>query len=252
MRPGAERRRDNSAFAVSGLILSAALTLVLMQPGVSSASPTSPVNLSIVPSPKGNTFSDNQTLRVSAGPNSRFVPYSRIVILECADPGGTTANLPQSLLQCDENTVQGDTTLVKADGSFSEPAYSIFALPSKILGEQSNSQPVCSATSMCVLFVGENQNDFTQAKVFSQPFFMSAPVAASTAPVAAPTAPVPASTVQPSPTGSALNVSPKVTLAPATLAYTGTSFWLWGEIVLGAALLAAATLLGRAFRGARR
>jgi hypothetical protein len=244
MKHGVERYRGTSAFALA-LVLSAAFALVLLQPGVSSASPTSPVNLSIVPAPNRSTFNDNQTLKVSAGPNLRFVPYSRVVILECADPGGTTANLPQSLLQCDENTVQGDTTLVKADGSFNEPAYSIFALPSKILGEQSNSQPDCSATSMCVLFVGENQNDFTQAKVFSQPFFMSTPVAASPAAV-------PASTAGPLSTTPAMNVSPQVTLAPATLAYTGTSSWLWGELVLGVGLVAAAVLLGRALGGARR
>lgn len=129
-------------------------------------------------SPHGN-YSDGQTVTVAAGPNSYFTPHSRVNILECADPGGLATNLPKDNTTCDGNTIQGSTILVAADGSFSESAYLIYLLPSPTLGEQSNNRPICNEANYCVLYVGQNQNDFTAPKVFSAPFLI-APSAGST------------------------------------------------------------------------
>ena len=71
---------------------------------------------------------------------------------------------------CDGNTIQGISILVANDGSFSESTYQVYALPSPVLGEQPNAQPICNQTNYCVLYVGQNQNDFTAPKVFSAPF----------------------------------------------------------------------------------
>jgi hypothetical protein len=121
-------------------------------------------------SPSAASFTDGVTVKVSVGPNSLFIPYSRIEILECADPGGSTANLPTSGKSCDGNTLPGDSIIVQPDGSFSEATYTLYALPNVVLQENDSLVPRCDPTHACVLYVGEDQNDFTRPKVFSHPF----------------------------------------------------------------------------------
>jgi hypothetical protein len=210
--------RGTSVLALLALGLMASLTLSLgaaVGPAGAVSTDAPPVNIN--PAAAGGKFADGQVVRVSVGANSHFVPHSHVAILECADPGGNTAGLPTSLAGCDENTIQGDTTVVEADGSFVEPNYTLYALPSAVLGEQANWQPICNATTECVLFVGEDQNDFTQPKAFSTPFLMTgggavaAPSPSPTAASAPPTAPVSAS----------------VSLPATELAFTGVP----GELV---------------------
>jgi len=138
----------------------------------------SPATPSLTVSPGSNLHS-GQSVSVSVGPNGFFTPHSHVNILECADPGGKAANLPKDDSTCDGTTIQGDTVLVATDGSFSAPSYTVYSLPNATLGEQANGQPVCNATNPCVLYVGQNQNDFTAPKVFSAPFTVD-PTAVST------------------------------------------------------------------------
>lgn len=127
----------------------------------------------------GGPFTDGETVTVTVGPNGVFTPNARVNVLECADPGGTAANLPTDDSTCDGNTIQGATVLVHSDGSVSAPNYTLYQLPSAALGEQPNFQPVCNQSSPCVLYVGQDQNNFTQPKMFSAPFTVG-PAAAST------------------------------------------------------------------------
>ncbi len=152
----------SSEFAAAACIASLGLSFAFSAPA-DGASP------SVVLTPSGS-FHDGQVISVSVGPNSLFTAHSGIHILECADPGGTQANLPKDISTCDGNTIQADSVLVNADGSFSEGHYTLYQLPSSTLGEQSNFQPVCDATNPCVLYVGQDQNDFTAPKIFSDPF----------------------------------------------------------------------------------
>ena len=115
---------------------------------------------------------DGESVSVSIGPNSVFRPSSRVNILECADPDGSVANLPKSDSTCDGNTIQGNTILVAANGSASDQDYTIYLLPSPALGEQSNNQPICNQTNPCVLYIGENEENFNSAKMFSPPFLI--------------------------------------------------------------------------------
>jgi hypothetical protein len=145
--------------------------------GAGAAPP--PLNVS----PQGNLH-DGQSISLTVGPNSYFTPHARVNILECADPGGAVANLPKDITTCDGNTVQGTTILVANDGSFSESAYSVYLLPNSALGEQPNGQPICDKTNPCVLYVGQDQNDFTAPKVFSAPFLITQGSATTTTTVA--------------------------------------------------------------------
>ncbi len=220
--------------AVTAFVL--VITTMAWHPG--SAAAATP---SVVVKPAAATYANGQTVSVSVGPNSLFQPHSRVNILECADPGGTAAGLPTSISTCDENTVQSDTVLVQSDGSFSESDYALYAIPNITLGEQANWQPVCNQTHKCVLFVGENQDDFTQPKVFSAPFSFT-----STAPTLAPRAATTTPTDPVSP-----SVSASVSLEPATLAFTGTpggAPWLAasGAALVGAGILGRRTMKRRA------
>ena len=140
------------------------------------AGASAPPSLNV--SPQGN-YRDGQAISVAVGPNGYFTPHARINVIECADPGGLASNLPKDITTCDGNTIQGNTILVGSDGSFSQTGYTVYLLPSPSLGEQGNFKPVCNQTNYCVLYVGQDQNDFTAPKVFSAPF-LTAPGSGTT------------------------------------------------------------------------
>ena len=146
---------------VIGLLLAACSS----SPSASSALVVSDIS--------NGSFHDGQTITISMGPNKLFTPNLRLNILQCADPGGKTSNLPTSAAQCDENTVEANTILPAANGSFTETGYTIYRLPSPTLGEGRTWRPICDTTNECVLYVGENQEDFTKPKIFSQPFVVT-------------------------------------------------------------------------------
>jgi hypothetical protein len=164
------RRIARSPRAASSLLLVlVASTLLLAGCGGGSPSdPSSPV--SVTGTSNGWVFHDGQTVTVSMGPNTVFKPNSHVNIVQCADPGGTKANLPTQFIQCDENTIQADTVVVEPGGSFKEKTFSIYALPSGTLGEFKDGMPVCNQTHQCVLLVSEYQTDLSKPHVFSHAF----------------------------------------------------------------------------------
>ncbi len=135
--------------------------------------------LTMTPSPTSRPYTDGQSITLAVGANSRFAPNTRIEVLECAAPNGV---LPIDDTTCDGNTVQYRSVLVAADGSFQVPAYTVYQLPNTVLGEQSNKMPVCNAVRQCVLYIGQDQNDFTQPKMFSPPFTVGSAAALATGP----------------------------------------------------------------------
>jgi hypothetical protein len=141
--------------------------LLALMVAASPAGALKPPSLRITPGP----YSAGQMISISVGPNHYFKPYSRINLLECADAGGKPQNLPRNENTCDGNTVQGDTILVGSNGSFSEKMYKLYALPNASqLGESADTRPKCDQKNACVLYVGENQSNFTWPKEFSHPF----------------------------------------------------------------------------------
>jgi hypothetical protein len=152
-----------------GILAGVVAAGVLVIPAALPVGAVSPPTLNVTPGP----FHNGELINVSVGPNRYFRPYSHVNILECADRGAKKKNLPTSASTCDGNTIQGDTVLVSKNGSFSEHGYQLFTLPNKaVLGELPDNQPVCNLRSSCVLYVGENQENFTWPKVFSRPFVL--------------------------------------------------------------------------------
>jgi hypothetical protein len=141
--------------------------------GSSSGTLADGVPLTVTPAPSGG-YVDGQTITISVGANSHFAPNSSIKILQCADPGGGASGLPKSIANCDGNTIQAGTLVVARNGSFTQKGYVIYRLPSAQLAEVSSGAPVCNATHACVLYIGQNQEDFTKPKVFSASFTVRA------------------------------------------------------------------------------
>jgi hypothetical protein len=120
---------------------------------------------------KGAPFSSGQTIQVDIPANSVFASGAGINILECGL--GTGGALPTSPSQCDGNTIQGSTITAASNGGFDYTQYTIYALPDSIsLGETADHTPVCNVSNPCVLYIGENQNDFTQPHVWSQTYIV--------------------------------------------------------------------------------
>jgi hypothetical protein len=270
-------RHGRSRLSTREVCLAAAafgLPLLVLLSGSAPAGASTPT-LTVSPS---SDLHDGESVSVSLGPNAVFTPSSRVNILECADPGGSAANLPKSDSTCDGNTIQGNTILVAANGSASDQNYTIYMLPSPELGEQSNNQPVCDQTNPCVLYVGQNQNDFTAPKVFSTPFTIapalggstttSAPTASASTTTPTTTAADPTSssgsstTPPPSAAGTATSASstvdPGVSLASTAvangtaLASTGVPADLEWVVGLGVVLLLSGSLGRRLIGGVRR
>jgi len=212
------------------------LPLVTLLSGSAFAAVSTPT-LTVSPS---TDLHDGESVSVSIGPNSVFTPNSRVNILECADPGGSVANLPKSDSTCDGNTIQGNTMLVAANGSASDPAYTIYLLPSPALGEQSNNQPVCNQTNPCVLYVGQNQNDFTAPKVFSTAFSI-APAAGGSTTTSTATASTTASTTTTSTVHPASSNSSNTTAPPSATAASSTSSTVAPGVTLSSNASTAAT-----------
>ena len=122
-------------------------------------------------------FASGQVVEVKIPANPTLTPGAGIFILECAAPGGVAPTDPSA---CDGLTVQPDTLLAGADGSIdytvtgSTSGFTTFALPNTgSLGESPSGSPVCNTSNECVLYIGQNQNDFTQPHFFSQPFYVT-------------------------------------------------------------------------------
>ena len=157
------RTQPGRPILVVGLLMSALFGIAAATPAVAAGAP----HLHVTAGP----YRAGQLISVSVGPNRFFKPYSKVNILECADPGGKAKNLPTSEATCDGNTIQTDTILVAKNGSFSEHGYEIYALPNtRVLGELPNGEPVCSQKKACVLYVGEDQTKFSMPKEFSPAF----------------------------------------------------------------------------------
>lgn len=172
---GPTLHRTGTRTALRSLLLAGVTVSLALVAGCSSSSsattsgPTVELNGSAGPS----TFHDGQAITVSVGPNKVYEPLIIVNIIQCSDPGGQASKLPTSLSHCDENTIQGNSVIVKPDGSVHETGYTIYRLPTSTLGEGKTVTPICDATHECVLYVGQDQNDFTKPKAFSAPFFVT-------------------------------------------------------------------------------
>ncbi len=157
----------------------AALTLGL----VVSAGAAGPASGSIVPTAAqaqnpftaGIPFASGQSINVVIPANSAFAApndHAGINIVECAAPDGV---VPTQTSACDGPTIQGSTILPATDGSFTYPNYQVYALPDSITLGEGTTGPTCGQTAAteCMLYIGNDQGDFTKPHLWSAPFFIA-------------------------------------------------------------------------------
>jgi hypothetical protein len=150
-------------------------------------------------------FASGQNINISVPANSVFASGAGINILECEYQGA----LPTSPSQCDGNTIQGSTITANSDGSIDYTGYTIYALPDKVSLGESSGPPFCNLSNSCVLYIGENQNDFTQPHVWSQTFWVAPNSTDSGSPAGDGSAPPPPTA--PDPSKSTVTASSTVT-----------------------------------------
>ncbi len=151
---------------------SSPLSYVVTSPNSGDQIPMSAQSVGTVAA--GTPFSSGQGINVVIPPNDLFNGTSGLKVLECSAPGFV---LPMDSSSCDGNTINGNTLFANANGSVNfqtatGSTYPIYALPDSIsLGETSGG-PVCNDLIPCVLYIGTNQNDFTQPHLFTNFFFV--------------------------------------------------------------------------------
>jgi len=120
-------------------------------------------------------LASGQGINVVVPANDLLDQTTAVNILECAAPNGVLPTLPD---ECDGNTIQGPSVFPDEDGSINfqqatGTLYPVYALPDFVsLNEGAGSAVTCgdTAATECVLYIGDDQSDFTQPHVFSQPF----------------------------------------------------------------------------------
>ena len=167
--------------ALIGLLVTAVAALgIFVTAGASTPTEGASVPDSAVPvgTFTANTpFASGQNINVVIPANSVFSANTNLAIIECSAPNGVIPVLPAA---CDGDTIQGPTLKPNADGSVNFQTevgslYQIFALPDYFTLGETPGGPACgdTAATECILYIGENQNDFTQPHLWSQPFFIA-------------------------------------------------------------------------------
>ena len=216
-RSGSTNRSGWARLQLAGgaLLVAAAATFGLVEvagaAGPNSGDTVPGAAAAVTPFTAGTPFSSGQNINVVVPANGLFLPTTNVNIVECAAPGGVVPTDPAS---CDGNTINGPTLKPNADGSVNFQAktgtlYQVFALPDANLGETGG--VTCNLSNSCVLYIGDDQGDFTQPHVWSQAFFVTPNATDSGGNPGDGSAPVAAT--QPSSTLSTVVASPTTTTA---------------------------------------
>jgi hypothetical protein len=111
------------------------------------------------------------SVEVKVPKNSLLQAGFRADILMCGDPGAKPSRLPANDSTCDGLTINTGRTLdIETKGTVDKNGYVIYKLPLKI--ESPDSIPICNATHACVLYVGQDQNNFARPHVWSTAFYV--------------------------------------------------------------------------------
>ena len=175
------------AYGAAGLAVAMSFTFALAGPASAGTLVSGPVTLSTTGTVTANTaYASGQSINIAVAANTTMdnaslvaagFPSGAVSIkaLECADPGGITANLPTKPSECDPNTISSIAG-ANADGSFNFTGYPVYSLPNvNTFGEPTNATPVCGIPpNYCVIGLFSNYNDFSKPLVFSAAFVVKA------------------------------------------------------------------------------
>ena len=164
----------------AGLLLAGVATVGLVATagaiGPASGSQVTSAAQAQSPFTAGLPFDSGQLINIVIPANSIFVSTSAVHVVECAAPNGV---IPTQTSACDGNTVA--TAFPEPDGSInyladgvSGTGYPVYNLPDTRLGDSATG-PKCGNTvaTECILYIGDNQLDFTQPHYWSQGIFIN-------------------------------------------------------------------------------
>ena len=121
-------------------------------------------------------FDSGQNINVVIPANAAFASPDNSTakkIVECAAPNGVVPTLTTA---CDGLTVQGrDPSWPPPTVHFTLTGYTVYALPDLVSLSEGPGGPGCGATAAteCILYIGDDYNDFTKPHLWSSPFFIS-------------------------------------------------------------------------------
>ncbi|HTZ10051.1 MAG TPA: hypothetical protein VMB72_13320 [Acidimicrobiales bacterium] len=143
---------------------------------------------------------------------------SGLSIIECSDPGGTTANLPQTDASCDGATVNPLPINQDTSGNFT----TIYSITQDSV---STGGINCDTTDYCVLWVGVDYvNAFLTNSTFSAPFLISSgTTTTTTAPTTTTTSATTTTTSATTTTTSATTTTTEAPTTTTTVASTTTT-----------------------------
>ncbi len=105
-----------------------------------------------------------------------FTPTTLVHVVECSAPNGV---IPSSPSACDGNTIgdaspEADGSMDYANDSTSGNLYTVYYLPDSYTLKEPSTGPQCgnTAATECILYIGDDQGNFTANHVWSQPFFV--------------------------------------------------------------------------------
>jgi len=165
-----------AATAAAGTFAALAFTSPASAAGPASGSIVPNAAQPVAPFAANTPFDSGQNINVVIPVNSAFASPDNSTakkVVECAAPNGVVPTLSSA---CDGLTIQGPTVVAAADGHFTLTSYTVYALPDSVsLGEGAGG-PVCGNTlaTECILYVGDDYNDFTKPHLWSQPFLINA------------------------------------------------------------------------------
>jgi hypothetical protein len=131
----------------------------------------------------GTPYSSGQAITVSGSANSTLnaanlsandIGAGNYYIIECADPGGTTANLPTQTNQCEGGTEDGLSSPHSSDGSFSDSGYQVYVLPDSLFSPTTFTGTVGVAPNYGVIGIFA-ADPFTSGFTSANPHLWSAP-----------------------------------------------------------------------------
>jgi hypothetical protein len=124
-----------------------------------------------IPTSPAPHLARGESVAVKVPKNSILQPGFRADILMCSDPGAKPSHLPANDSSCDGLTLNTGRTLdIGTTGTVDKEDYLIYKLPLKI--EPPDSIPKCNGNNACVLYVGQDQNNFTRPHVWSTAFYV--------------------------------------------------------------------------------
>ena len=165
------------AASANSLVSPDGTTTLSTQGTITSGTPYSSGQSITITGSANSTLSNANLVANSVPGQATGNPVGAFYFEECADPGGTAANLPTTSSGCEAATDDFTSVSKTEDGSFDNPSYTVYDLPDPgTLGNATMVGKCDVAPNTCVIGIfatNPNTTGFSYPHLFSAPFQMS-------------------------------------------------------------------------------